>query len=215
MTKGLLCWFVLLLGCSSPAMARDPKREPLHDSCLHSCQNVRKIPICPAEALSGPVHSPTRLIELAAQMDGQVVRVRGRLGKAEGLWSQINCPKDICCSSQLDPFVSIHDKAVELALSGQFRLAGAAPEKLSCLSVGGAMIQSYSASAAAPLVFTRWNRRRDGEPDPELLQRAYCCNLDARGQQAIVAATFVRSEREFAPHRLTNPLVCELPAATK
>lgn len=210
MTRKLLC-LLPLLACSSASPAPGPRPEEMHDSCLHACRNVRKVPVCPAEILSAPVSRSSQIIEAATQLQGQIVRVRGRLRKAEGLWTQINCPRNVCCSEQLGPFVSVDDGWGQLALAGQFRLVNGSAEKLSCVSREGAMVQDYGTSPAAPFSFELWNRRRDGEPDPEALERAYCCNLDARGQSAVVEATFEPSELKFAPHRLTNPVVCELP----
>jgi hypothetical protein len=201
--------FVPLIACASPA-AQDAQRKPLHDSCLHSCRNVRKIPRCPAEIPSAPNHSPAEVVGLASQLAGQHVRIGGRLGKGEGNWTQINCPKDVCCSQQLDPFVSLYEATSELALAGEFRLPNGTREKLLCGSRGGAMVKTYGSSPGTTFAFELWNRRRDGEPDPATLERAYCCNLDARGQRVIVEATLQLSELVASPHRLVDPMVCEL-----
>jgi hypothetical protein len=198
----------VLLACASTSPLRDSESKPLHDSCLHSCQNVRQIPVCPKEIASAPAHSPGQVAAMAA---GQPVRVRGRLGKGRGNWTQIECPRDVCCSEQLEPYVSLQDGTGELALAGEFRLPGDYSDKLRCAAREGRMVQTYAASLRSSWGFTSWNRRRDGDPDPETLQDdAYCCSLDAREQDVIVEGTVEPSGGPFSLHKLVDPFICEL-----
>ena len=137
--------------------------------------------------------------------------MRGKLGTGEGVWTQIDCPRDTCCSEQLAPFASVEDAGAELALAGKVALSAAVTEELRCVSRAGFMVRNYAEKPDAPVSFTRWDRRRDGEPASERLERAYCCNVDVRGQEVIVEATFEARAEEFAPHRLLDPRLCELP----
>jgi hypothetical protein len=130
--------------------------------------------------------------------------VRGRFVKAEGTWTQINCPRNTCCSEQIDPRLAVGG----LALEGRYRIPGDRTAKLRCVSGAGMMIQSLAGSAAAPFALEAWDRRTRGEPQRDILQRAYCCNLDAHGQDVIVEGTLAPAAGAFSPDRLLDPFVC-------
>src|SRR5690606_7889946 len=96
MKWGLLC-FVPLLACASGAPARGPAPEKLHETCLYACNNVKRVRPCTARQLSASAHSPSEIVAAASELHGRFVRVRGKLGTGEGVWTQIDCPRDTCC----------------------------------------------------------------------------------------------------------------------
>jgi hypothetical protein len=198
-------WLCLVsIGCASGVPAEQPDPAALDDSCLHACLNVQSVPLCPPQLLTGSVRAAGDVAAAAEELIGQPVRARGRLGRAEGSWTQIDCPRNTCCSEQLDASLAVG----ELALEGRYQIPGNHAATLRCVSRAGMMIQSLAGSIAAPFSFELWDRRTRGEPQRHALQRAYCCNLDAHGQDVIVEGTLAPASRPFGPNRLVDPFVC-------
>ncbi len=198
-------WLCLVpIGCASGVPAEGPDPAALDDSCLHACFNVQSVPACPPQLLAGPVREAADVSAAAEQLMGQQVRVRGPFVKAESSWTQINCPRNTCCSEQIDPRLAVG----ELVLEGRYRVPADHSAELRCVSRAGMMIQSPAGAAAAPFEFERWDRGIRGEPQRQALQRAYCCNLDAHGQDVIVEGTVAPATRAFASSRMLDPFIC-------
>lgn len=189
-------------GCSARAPLRRPNGTTLHPSCLHECRNVRKIPACSSAALAAPTMTPSELHASAATLVGERVRVRGVIGKANGVWTQIDCGQEKCCGEQLAPYLSIDDARTtgKIARHGTARLAGGRMQALECYARSGHMIESYAAaSSEQPFAFSPWQAASNVEPDPSELQAAYCCSLDGHGKTVLVEAELERAPSGFAP----------------
>jgi hypothetical protein len=194
---------LLALGCSASAPPVGTPPTDLDDSCLYLCSGVQSVPPCAAEHAAGALPA-SEVAAAEGKSIGERVRVSGRLQRREGSWTQIDCPRNTCCAEQLDPTLAVG----ELALSGSYQLADGRAGNLQCVSRAGMMVQSPAASPDAPFALQPWERKVRGEPAREQLQRAYCCSLDARGQEVIVEGTLAASERAFAPTRLLDPFIC-------
>lgn len=179
----------------------------MHDSCLHACVNVQPIPVCPPDEAAKPALTVQEVTAALEELVGREVRVRGPLNKADGRWTQINCSPGTCCSEQLDPGLALGN----LRLEGSYVLADRRNDTVRCASQDGMMVQSLASSPEAGFSFERWDRAKRGDPQRQMLQRAFCCNLDGHGQQVLVSGTLTSTEDDLAAERLSNPFVCALP----
>lgn len=206
---GLVCWWMSLatLSCGSSGPVPQSGAARLDESCLNACAGVQRIPTCPREALAEPTLSVAEATAALDELVGQVVRVRGQLLKAEVSSTQIDCPTGTCCSELLNPSLALG----ELHLDGQYQLPGGQVGALRCAARAGMMDQSLASSPDERFFFEPWDRAKRGDPPHHRLQRAYCCSLDAHGQQVVVSATLAPPKHDDAPARLSDPFLCSLP----